>query len=354
MRNIKFFGIFLTLCLAVACKDKPTEDETVFEKKDILVNLADHWIGPRYEAFQQKMNTLNNAWNDFKLNPDQSKFVLVQDSWKDCYLAFQGVKIIDFGPAMSNGFVNALGTFPCDTNQIENNITAGTYTLGTVSNASAIGFAALDYLLFSPNAFSSLSSASNRQVYVTDLIAKMKQETDAVVAGWPSYRATFVDGTGTSSTSPFSQLVNAFCKDYEICKNAKLGIPIGKQSLGIQRPEYLEAPKSGLNKALMQENFIALQSLFLGQGVDGTNGSGFDDYLEAIEKQSLRQTIETRFAYLTSTPTGWNENLAQLMLSNPSVLDDYYTYTQNTLVYLKTDMASAFGILITYQDNDGD
>jgi len=40
--------------------------------------------------------------------------------------------------------------------------------------------------------------------------------------------------------------------------------------------------------------------------------------------------------------------------NQPSTLDALYTKLQNLVVHFKTDMTSAFGVLITYQDNDGD
>jgi len=39
---------------------------------------------------------------------------------------------------------------------------------------------------------------------------------------------------------------------------------------------------------------------------------------------------------------------------NPQSLDNLYVKMQNLVVSIKTDMSSAFGVLITYQDNDGD
>ena len=42
------------------------------------------------------------------------------------------------------------------------------------------------------------------------------------------------------------------------------------------------------------------------------------------------------------------------MASNQSELDELYNLIQQQVVNLKTDMTSAFGVLITYQDNDGD
>jgi len=41
-------------------------------------------------------------------------------------------------------------------------------------------------------------------------------------------------------------------------------------------------------------------------------------------------------------------------LTNPSVVDAAYVELQKQVVLFKTDMPSSLGVLITYQDNDGD
>lgn len=356
MQSIKLvICLFVTLGLIFSCKkDEKIESEVSFEKKDILINLADNWILPAYQNFELKLNLLITNWESFKAKKDLSEFFNVQDAWKESYLSFQNVKFIDFGPAMANGFTGSLGTFPSDTNVIENNIASGSYDLTVVSNISAIGLPALDYLLFQKDALANNQNESNRRKYIDDLLSKMKEETDYVISNWTSYRSTFIEGTGTSSTSPFSMLVNAFVKDFEIAKSSKIGIPLGKQSLGIQRPEYLEARYSKFGKELLIQNIKALKSVYLGNSFLGNSGVGFDDYLISLEKQSLSSTIGTRFNFLISDPQGWASDLEDMILNSNLIVDNYYTYIHNSVVYIKTDMTSAFGILITYQDNDGD
>lgn len=346
-------GLLLSL---TACKDKNNDDAADFDKAPIMVNLADNYIIPGYADLQNNMNTLQTAWNNFLADQSAANLETTKTAWIAANHAFQRVKIFDLGPANTNGLAGALGTFPADTAQIQTNISAGTYNLLTAENVDAIGFDALDYLFYRPGALTSITASTTTQQYITDLISKMKSEVDTVVTAWNSgYRATFVAGVGTSSTSPFALLVNSFCKDFELAKTTKLGIPIGMQSLGILQPHYLEARRSGIGQALMLSNFQAIHKVFQGTGLtSGSNGKGFDDYLNAIEKGTLSSTIDTRFDYLETQPNTWTGGIEGMMNSNNQTLIDYYNYLQGTVVYMKTDMSSAFGVLITYQDNDGD
>lgn len=354
------FYLLLTVAVsglsAAGCKDKKGNTKEDFKKEEIMTNLADNYIIPGYTDLQSRLSALSTAWNGFVPNPDQSGLETVRQKWQEAVISFHRVKLFDLGPAMTVGLASALGTFPADTTQIENNITSGSYNLATADNVDAIGFESLDFLLYGSDALNKLSTSVTRRNYVSDVIAKMVIEVGQVVTEWNgSYRATFIAGTGTSSTSPFSLLINAFCKDYELAKTAKLGIPIGMQSLGIQQPHYLEVRRSGIGKTLLLTNIQAVHDVFLGKSYSGaTNGKGFDDYLSALDKSTLSSTIDTRLTYLENQIALWNGSIESMMASAPSTLTDFYNYMHATVVYLKTDMASAFGVLITYQDNDGD
>lgn len=349
MKNLLLLIPILSMVF-MSCDPKDKDKDKVdFDKKTITTNIADNYILPSYQDLKENLDSLSSSWSNYVATPNTTNFDIVKNTWKAAYLSFQRVKFIDFGPAMDNGFNASAGVFPSDTTGIENNITAGTYDLTTMSNMSAIGFSALDYLFYRANAETDMQSSANRRAYVSDVINKMTNDLAAVIAAWNSYRNTFVDGVGTSTTDPFSLFVNGFCKDFELAKNAKIGIPIGKHSLGITRPEYLEARYSKFGKELLLENIKALKAVF-----NGNSGAGFDDYLVALEKQSLATTIQTNFDQQIAKVNTFSTDLEAMMTSDFQSLDDLYTMMQGAVVNIKTDMTGAFGILITYQDNDGD
>ncbi len=346
----KLFLYLFTGSMMVACGDKDKDTDPVFNKTPLMTNVADNYVIPAFNGLDTSVNQLVAADISFQNNPGSTEFSALTDAYIQVTLQFERVRMLDFGPSMTAGLNAGFGVFPADTAQIETNITAGTYNLLTVDNVSAIGLDALDYLLFRPNALSILQSSASARTYVHDLIVKMDGEANAVAAAWNgSYRSTFINGTGTSSTAPFALLVNAFCKDFEVCKNAKVGIPIGKQSLDIAQPHYFQAKWSGMSQQLLSKNLTALKELF-----NGGSGQGFDDYLQALEKATLVSTIQNRMNYLIAESESWNTSLPTVLTNNGTTLSSYYDYMQGTVVYFKTDMTSAFGVLITYQDNDGD
>lgn len=347
MKKLILFS-FVILALQ-ACK-KDDEDTTQdFDKGAMLTNIADNRIIPLLANFQLTLTDLESSFSTFQTTKNAATLVDVRDKWKAAYLAWQGLKVFDFGPIKDYGLKASLGTFPTDTTKIDANISNGGYTLGSLSNVDAIGFPSLDYLFYKFNALDQFINNSAYEQYAYDVIQKMKSEVAAVVSAWSSYRATFISSTGTETTSAFSLLVNEFNRDYELAKNAKLGIPIGKQSLGVQLPRYVEAQNSGFSFELMRANVDHLSKLF-----SGDSGLGFDDYLVHLEKSSLSDQIKNNFNGIINKIDSFNGTLEEEMTSNPAELDALYLLFQTQVVLIKTDMTSSFGVLITYQDNDGD
>jgi uncharacterized protein len=338
----------------MSCKKDPAINAVEFKKSDLLHHIGTDLIVPEYQQLLEEINLLETKYIQFSNDKTHSLLEEVKAAWKIAYQSWYSVNIYEFGPAMNIGLRNAVGVFPTDTVKILDNINAGTYVLGSAANTDAIGFSSFDFLLYRTDALSYFASATYTQ-YGLEVLQKIKTEVAYVVSNWNSnYLNTFKNSTGTESTSSFSLFVNEFNKVYELAKNAKLGIPIGKQSLGIQRPEYIEARKSTISLELLAENMKSLHRIFKGNTKNGAEGIGFDDYLIALDKQTLAHSIDSQFSSITMALNALTLSLEQEMTSHPQALDQLYTKMQNLVISIKTDMASSFGVLITYQDNDGD
>lgn len=358
MKNyFKILSLILALLFtSLSCKKNKKEEETdPFNKTELLTNFGTNIIVPAYQKLLTDLENLELSYSTFSTSLSVQDLNNVKDKWLIAYLDWNNVNAYEFGPAMDLGIKSALGTFPTDTVKVESNIANGGYVLGSASNIDAIGFSVFDFLLYRENALTYFSSNSAYVNYGSELIQKMKSEIASVLNSWNSYYLTsFKNSTGTESTSSFSMLVNEYIKSYEQTKWTKVGIPIGKQSLGIQRPEYIEARNSKKALDLLKENMKSYKRLFNGDKLDGTTGIGFDDYLIALDKASLAATINSNFSSIIADIEGISSSFEEVMQNNPQLLDNLYTKIHNLTVFLKTDMSSAFGVLITYQDNDGD
>ncbi|MES2589109.1 MAG: imelysin family protein [Bacteroidota bacterium] len=352
----KYFPLLLLLVFSFSCKKNKKEEESDsdFKKSTILENVGSNLILANYQTMDLKLTDFQQKYDTFIANQSPENFTLLKSSWKESYIQWEKILMFEFGPAMEELMKASFGTFPSDTTKVLNNISTGSYDLYQVSNITAQGLPVFDFLLYRNNAISFFGQTNYAQ-YGKELILKMKGHLQTVISKWnSSYLSTFVSSTGTESTSAFSIFVNEFVKSYEELKWTKIGIPLGKQSLGITQPYYIEAKYSKISFQLMLENMKALQRLFNGDKEDGTIGVGFDDYLNALDKNSLTNSINTEFQGIISIIGTFTTDFETTLNNNPQDLDALYTKIHNLTVLLKTDMTSSFGIMITYQDNDGD
>ena len=354
--------IFLSFVLS--CKQKP--DPKSFDQSAMLTQ-ASTIIQHNYADFNAKADVFSASVTQFTLNPDAQTLSAARVAFKSAWLSWQYCASFEFGPAEQRQLRAQLNTFPTDTSKIAANIAAEISDLSPANQFSAKGFPALDFLLFGTDSNAVLSrfisgvDATLRKNYLNTVTADVKNLSNAVNNSWQSsggnYAATFTTNTGLNSGSSISLLVNQFNFDLEWMKNAQVGIPLGKKTLGTPLPEKCEAFYSGYSLELISAHLDALDKIFQGN-FSGANGYGLDDALADLDAKSngiaLNQLIRDRFVSAKNSLNSVTGILSTAVVSNPAAVEDFYTQLIQLVIYSKSDMASAMAILITYQDADGD
>lgn len=358
--------IFLPLVIvATSCGEDDDDNKDDFDRSLMLKNIGENVILPEYNQLGDDITQLKNSFSTFEsavnftnLQEVRNKFVIAYRQWQRC-------SVYNFGPAMDNSIKVYMNTFPTDTAQIKTNIQNADYNLETSDKLTSTGFPALDYLLYNDsdveilNAFSTGQNASERLNYVQAIINQMESNTNYVISGWNnSYLEQFKTATGKDVGSSTGLLVNEINKDFELIKNAEVGIPLGKQTLDITRPTYVQAYYSGYAEELLISHVDGLYNLFNGIG-NGNNGVGFDDYLIALDAKDgngndLAGSINSQFDEIKSLAGAIQNTYDVAVDQENSAMNSLYTSIQKSVVYLKTDLPSSIGVSITYQDNDGD
>jgi predicted lipoprotein len=363
--------LFLSLFSCSKSSGPGTENPRVegFDKTAMLTSYADNIIIPAYQQLQQQINSLQTATNAFLDAPSVATQNTVKTAYRQAHLQYERVEVFNFGPAgaalldvytnFSGGLdysfsqAGELAGYSIDSVTIENNIASGTYNLETYSrnNFYAQGFPALNYLLFSPNAIEKFGTNTTARVkYVKDVLTRMKGLADKVSSDWGTYRNDFISNTKTDVGSPIGNMVNQLAYQLDLLKGPRIGWPFGKQSNGIVFATKTEAYFAGISSELARENIRNLKKVFSGAG----SGHGISDYLEALNNKALSTDVLAQFDILIAKLDAIPDPLSETLTGQPAVVEAAYKEIQKLVTLLKTDVASATGVQITFMDNDGD
>ncbi|MFT3678873.1 MAG: imelysin family protein [Ferruginibacter sp.] len=371
MKRIKYItamgiSVFITAVAVISCGKTDSGTKNSFDRKAMLQNYADNLMKPSLNELQSKINNLKTATDAFTAAPDAAKLTALQNAWDETYSSWMFANAYNFGPAgeqgIRKGLAEEIGIFPVNTTTIENNITTNNTTL-TEFNRDNRGLNAVEYLIFNltdDNASIVTAFASaNRKTYLTALVNKIKSQVDAVLAEWNgAYATSFVNNNGTDVGSSTGQFYNEFVKSYEVIKNFKVGLPLGKlagQTTTV--PASVEARYSRQSLKYLKLHIQAIENIWYGKSKTGADGIGWKEYLESVtggpqlvaNTETQIAAINTALNALSATPS-----LEQQVTSNTTALTSLHTELQKNTHNFKSDMSSLLGIAITFSSNDGD
>ena len=320
----------------------------VYTMNLMLTNYADNVVVPLYETLQSKLDTMQNLVNSNASIQDlQESCISVTKAWNHC-------AVFVFGPGENIGLAATMNTFPTDTSLIEANIASGDYNLAIASNFIAKGLPGLDYLFF---AKSNLTQQEYK--YAKDITDDMVTSVATVLNNWTaSYSEEFISREGNDVASSLGIMVNTFNQQVDLIKGAKVGIPLGKKSLG----ETLETQVEGYFSAKTNDYLIAtiegLKYAFTGS-IDTSDKVGMDDYLNSLGamhsgSKTLSEAINNQFETSVQTVEALSMTLADAIIDENDKANTIYASLVDLIIMTKSDMPSAMSIAITYQDNDGD
>ena len=371
----KVIGLVAGFCFLCMSCNTPDDDlvNCEFDQTAMLTNYADNIIIPRFENLKTGLVLLNASVQSFVADPTPGLLVEVRVTFGAAYLAYQDCGTFAFGPGMINGvpFRERFNTFPTNTVAIEQSVSNGTSV--SSSPKSAVGFPALEYLIYGDGSlseqeisdlFASGTNAEGRKAYLQGLAAELDATIGQMISDWGSYRSQFISNVGTAEGTSISLLVNEFNFDYETLKNFKFKIPLGKFNGGIVLPETVEAYYSGRSAQLAIRHLAGLKRLYGGIGENGADGLGIQDYLACLRpltstqqqngETTLASDIAEQFLDAEAALELIPDPMSETLTTNKQVVDDAYLQLQMMVPMIKSELTSALGVQINYQDNDGD
>ena len=353
---------------ATAKKDDNSCEYEDFDKQGLLTNIADNYIIPSINNYKSNVITLDSLVESFTQTPSEEALVDVRNAWVNTLLSWQDISFLDFGPANYIILKEQTNLFPADTTLIEDNISSGTWNLEYNSNYDAKGFQALDYLLnkrgyTDAELVTYLTSSQNSKNYLNDITDDLLANINYVSSEWVTYKDNFINDFETNSQgSAISNMINALCLHYEFyLRRGKVGLPLGVFNGFSQQemPELVECYHYGQSLPFCKRAVTSLHNYINGVSYSNEeNGLGLDDYMNFVNAEyndeSLSTVIDNQFSEITTGLNSLNDPLSNEVIINKADVQVVYQKLQQLVPYIKVDMTSALGVLITYQDNDGD
>ena len=336
---------------------------SVVDQQQMLSNTADNIILPAYSNLSTRANRLKTWVEGFNADPNITVLLELRTRLQETRLAWQKCNIYEFGPASTIGLSSFLNIYPVDVNAIENNITQGNFDLEGIGAADQRGLQAVGYLLFGTDQTDQeivdAFAETNRQTYLLTVVDLIRDKSEQTLEEWlesgGNYITTFKTATGVDVGSSLSIMLNAAIQSFERkTRDGKIGIPVGLRTLGIPIPEAVEGLYSVASVELAYENVTSFDDFLTGVGLDDSDGEGVLDYLKKVTNSDLDQTIKMQLGLVNDATENLEEPFHDEVVNNPDPANLAVAEMQKLLVLLKTDMASALGITITYIDNDGD
>jgi len=354
--------VLVSLVLALfSCKkeNKPNmQEDNPFDKAALLRNVADSIVLPSYSVMVHLTDSLLMSVSEFNNAPSSASLNQLKGVFREAYTFYQGVSILGFGPAEDRLVRVNCNVFPTDTIKINNNIEAGVWNLDAATNTAAKGFPAIEFLLYGYNQSEASVlqkfSDGKRGHYLFQLCFELQKLFKNVYTDWTNgYHSSFVSQLSTDIGSPIGYLVNQLNFELDYLKNAKIATPLGLRSDGTPHPDNCEGFYAGSSVPYLLKTLEAIEKLYR-----GGQGIGFDDYLDhlgaANGNERLTTVINLQFTKCKQSLMAIPDPMSDHLVSDKATLEGAYKDLVKLLVYLKTDLPSALGVVITYQDGDGD
>lgn len=362
---------------------------TEFGSEQLLANLADNIILPTYQNFQSAAHEHYDNITTYcgALNADvdnaQSQRESAQQSWRSVAALWQQAEVMQVGPLAdnNNAFRNNIYSWPvvssCGVDQDvvyfeQGNINGTAYQLNQRTDTRR-GIDVLEYLLFNNTMNHSCSSNvgplgdwnirtdGERMVarcnFAQAVAEDLKGNADTLIQRWQgdSGYAAILKAAGQAGSQFDTALkgVNAISDAMfyidSVTKDAKLAKPMGlfeNSCANAACPDDVEAKFSAHSIDNILANLLGLSKLFYGSvdGLENTDGVGFDDFLKAVGDEQTAQRIAAGLTAARLMAAELDKPLAELLAEDPAKVEALHAQIKTVTDELKSNFINSLAL----------
>lgn len=359
MKKISFIYLF-TVLLLVACKGD--EDIQVEPKKQAFAieALRSEFINqietPATIALGESISDLNTKISNFTATISEENLEALKLSWKQVATHFSTIEVLAIGDVKKSLIMPSFYTWQANEAAITDYIASTnpiTKEAINIKPTTMRGLAAIEFLIFETSPSETITAFSNderRKNYLTVLGENLVDKFIVLDNIWSTYRNKFIENNETGINGGVNMLVNQMNALLENIRRFKIGEPAGLEVTNSPDATGLQAEKSEYSLALIEANIASIKRVYF------DTEHSLDDYVNHITTSStLNDKIEAQFTIIDEDIADLsNAALKDAITTQPKKVEKLYNDIRALLVLVKTDVASALSVTITFTDNDGD
>jgi predicted lipoprotein len=347
-----------TLCLFFALNPGASAQTTtpaLLTKQAALQNVLSQQIIPGYRGLAAKCHALTVALDNLDEAPAPAGLEPARKAWTAALLEARRVQWLQSGPIADRESLSWFYYSKVLPERIDG-ILGSSRSIDDAYvgefGASARGLFALEQLLFQPEpAGAPAGAAPNKRRIQYALVLSRQLETRAnqIAVDWSA--------TGDQAAGPkflaagqpsLSLVVNELAQSLEQIAEQRLNFVLLLPQPVSHQLNRIEGSKSRTSQQSVLELLEGARSIY--RGNDGNGLEGFLRHLNA----PLADRLNSQFEAALSGVKALDGPLEQAAATKRPLLQSAYEKTRALEVMFKVDVASAFGVTLTFTSNDGD
>jgi predicted lipoprotein len=339
---------------AVACALGFSACQRSPQKSDVLAALVREVATPLHHALADESNALGAAVVSFTTGPSAGTLAAARAAWRKTAVAWRRAYAFREGPLLETSALLRAAYWPANPK-----LTQAMLADGRPIDAERVqevgveakGLFVMEALLFEGgDALAAWQGpAGARRGQLLRALATDVQSYAKVVAGrLDTGGEAFATAYGKAGQGSINRLVNQLIETTEGVAVNRLQLVVGLHDSHLLKPSEVEGWPSGSSRELSLAPIAASQQLYVG----GPGGG-----LSALVRHASPEQDEhlrAAFALAVARIDALGAPLEQVVLQRRPALEDAAAVTRALEIAVKTELANALGVTLTFVSGDGD
>lgn len=335
-------------------------------RRELLERWSTELIVPLYAEFDVRSQAVAASLDALCAAPSEATLEAARSAWMDAREPFKRAEVFAFGPYSRPEFRIGpkIDSWPARPDTVEEWL-SGTDAVDPATLATLgiwhKGLPVIEYFLYAPDASGQAPLEEPRRCeYLRSTGVELESRARELHLAWAPEGGDFahqLSGAGRTSTAwrslrdAFGEVVNRMGFTIENMRRDKLGRPLGDMTGGTPLPNETESRFSGRAVRDILDNLAGIEVLFFGDST--RNLPGVSSY--AIERgrnfdQQFREALDAARAALEAV----NVPLGEAVSTEADRVREASERLRELQSLIQTELISALGLSLNFNDNDGD